>query len=189
MDLVKAIKSRRTVRKFKQLQVDKDTLYNLIDAARLASCGANLQPLRYIVVQEQELVNNLLDQTNWAGNVKPRRNPIKGETAPLTFIVVTKKAGTNPAVDAGAAIENLQLMACGLELGCCWIGAYDHKAVDKILELDENTESIYLVAVGYPDETPVSEDIELDQPQKYYLDDNDVLHVPKYSVNAITEWR
>ena len=189
MDVVKAIKSRRTIRRFKQLQVDKDTLSKIIDAGRLASSAANTQPLRYIVAQEQLLVEQLFELTHWAARVKPGRNPVKGISAPLTFIVIVQKSGGNALADAGAAIQNMQLMACALELGCCWIGAYDHKEADKLLELDEHTESLYLLAIGYPNESPVSEDISLEDDQAYYLDGKDVLHVPKYSVNAITQWR
>lgn len=189
MDIAAAIKGRRTVRRFKQQPVEREKLYQLIDAARLASSGANRQPLRYVVVQDSCIVGQLFTTAKWALRVVPRRTPVLGVSAPPVFIVVTVDSGTNPQVEAGAAIENIQLMAFSLGLGCCWIGAYDRKTADKIIGLPESAESIYLVAVGYPDESPVSEDINLDADSGYYLDDNNVLHVPKYAVDAITCWR
>jgi len=188
MDLFMAIQGRRTVRKFEQRPVEKDKIMLLLEAARLASSGGNLQPLRYLVIQNPELVKKLLAVTQWAAQVKPHRDPIPGKTAPLMFIAVTKKAGSNPQVEAGAAIENLQLAAYGLGLGCCWIGAYDHRQADGILEL-KDMETIYLVAVGYPAEVPVLENVGRAGSIKYYLDDHDVLHMPKYRIEAITEWR
>jgi hypothetical protein len=47
---------------------------------------------------------------------------------------------------------------------------------------------LYLLAVGYPDESPVMENIQADAPTKYFLDKNNRLHVPKYTINAITKW-
>jgi len=188
MDLFEALKGRRTIRRFSQQSVEKEKLLGLVDAARLASSGGNLQPLRYIVVRDRVLVDQLFAVTQWAGMVKPRRNPELGKTSPPVFIAVTKKAGANPQVEAGASIQNMQLAAYGMGLGCCWIGAYDHHQADSILKL-EGVETIYLVAVGYPAEEPVLENVALTESIKYYLDDSDVLHVPKYLAEAITEWR
>jgi nitroreductase len=191
MNIIKAIKGRRTVRRFSQQPVPADKIKQLIDAGRVASCGGNMQRLRYIVVQDdKELLNNVFDTTAWGGFVQPKRNPVPGETAPTAFLVLTCKPedATGAAIDAGAAIENIQLMAYALGLGCCWIGAYKHERVDSLLELD-GMQSVFLVALGYPAESPVMEDIGIDDPAPYYLDADDVLHVPKYSVEAITEWR
>lgn len=189
MELEQAIRSRRTIRRFQQRQVETDQLRKLIDAARMASCGGNQQPLRYMVIQEPALVGELFDTTRWAALVQPARTPEPGKTAPLTFIAVIAEAALNPMAEAGAAIENLQLMACSIGLGCCWIGAYDHKAADRLLSLGDDRKSLFLVAVGYPGENPVSEDIGAEASPKYYLDANDVLHVPKFNVDAICEWR
>ncbi|MCF6176442.1 MAG: nitroreductase family protein [Victivallaceae bacterium] len=191
MNIKTAIKGRRTVRRFSQKTVSADKIKQLIDAGRVAACGGNMQRLRYVVVQDdKELLGNIFDTTAWGGFVQPKRNPVPGETAPTAFLVLTCKPddATGAAIDAGAAIANIQLMAYALGLGCCWIGAYKHERVDSLLELD-GMQSVFLVALGYPAESPVMEDIGIDDPAPYYLDADDVLHVPKYSVEAITEWR
>lgn len=191
MNIKTAIKGRRTVRRFSQKPVAADKIKQLIDAGRVASCGGNMQRLRYVVVQDdKELLSNVFDTTSWGGFVQPKRNPIPGETSPTAFLVLTCKTedAASAAIDAGAAIENIQLMAYALGLGCCWIGAYKHERVDSLLDLN-GMQSVFLVALGYPAETPVMEDITTEQPAQYYLDDDDVLHVPKYSVEAITQWR
>ena len=136
-------------------------------------------------------MSGIFANTAWAGLVKPRRNPEPGMTAPLTFIAVVGPKDSSNIIhaDAGAAIQSMTLAAYSLGIGCCWIGAFRRENVDMILALPEDSAVIYLLAVGYPDESPVEEDISAGMPVEYYLDDNDVLHVPKFTVDAITEWR
>jgi len=190
MKTKEAIQKRRTIRRYKQEMVSEADIRELLNAARLASCGGNMQRLRYIVVQSQDLVKKVFDETAWGGAVKPNRNPVWGENAPLSFILLTGPAGTSGLIhaDAGAAIANMQLCATDMGLGCCWIGAYQKEPVKEILAMPENREPVYLLAIGYPDESPVQEDIEAGGVTKYYLDDEDVLHVPKYTIDALSEW-
>ena len=191
VELSAAVNGRRTVRRFKQIQVKECEIRTMLDAARLSSSGGNMQPLRYIVVQTTELVSRIFENTAWGGLVRPRRNPEPGNTAPLTFIaVVSSRDGSNILhADAGAAMQSMTLAAYSLGIGCCWLGAFKRENVDMILELPEDTTVIYLLAAGYPDEAPVLEDIAAGMPVNYYLDDNDVLHVPTFTVDAITQWR
>ena len=189
MDLVAAISGRRTIRFYQQRPVEKEKLFNLIEAARMAPSAANAQPLRYVVVMQPELVAKLFAVTKWAGRVTPRRTPQAGVNAPPVFLAITCKANTDPQVDAGSAIAHLVLSAYAQGLGCCWIGAFDHAAADLILGLSENVRTLYLVAVGYPAEKPVRDDIPATGNVGYYLDNDDILHVPKYTVDALTEWR
>lgn len=191
MEFSDLLKKRRTVRRFKQVQVfDKDIRY-LLEAARLAACGGNVQKLRYIVVRDRKLVKGIFDNTAWAGLVSPNRNPEWGKNAPLTFIAVTapKDSGETMLTNAGASIQSMEYAAADVGLGACWIGAYKKENVDKILDLPVAEESLYLLAVGYPDEEPVQEDIDAEESMKYYLDDEDVLHVPKFRIDAISRWR
>ena len=57
-----------------------------------------------------------------------------------------------------------------------------------LLGLQEKQEVFFLLAIGVPDEQPVSEDISDPKDVKYYLDDNNQLHVPKLTVDTITRW-
>jgi nitroreductase len=191
MELSEAIKKRRTIRKFKQEKLDNSILRELIDCARVAPCGGNSQRLRYIAINTPELVNSIFELTAWAGHVKPNRNPVIGESAPVSFIALCAadaNAGISHA-DAGAAVENILLKAVELGLGSCWIGAFNKAKAEEILGTPEDKKILYLVALGYPDEEPIQEDIKMNDSTKYYLDDKDVLHVPKYTVDEITEWR
>lgn len=190
MELKDAIFQRRSIRRFKQLKVDDSLLKELVDAARLAPCGGNSQQLKYIVARTPEKAGKIFETTAWGGHVKPRRNPEAGKSAPLAFIAVTAEKTDSKVVhaDAGAAIQNILLRALELGLGACWIGSFNREKVSEIFQLGENLSMLYLVALGYPDEKPVMENIKQGDSTKYYLDENDVLHVPKYSIDAITRW-
>jgi nitroreductase len=191
MEFGDLLKKRRTVRRFKQVQVfDKDIRY-MLEAARQASCGSNVQKLHYIVARDKKLVKDIFDTTAWAGLVSPNRNPEWGKNAPLTFIIVTapRNVGGVIQANAGAAVQSMELAATDAGLGSCWLGAFEKSKVEKILELPASDEALYLLAVGYPDEEPVQDNIETGESMKYYLDNDDVLHVPKFTVDTITEWR
>ena len=193
MELEQALKERRTVRRFTQTPIPEEELRSLIDAARLASCGRNDQRLRYIVVRTPEVVNTLFTCTAWAGSVAPRRNPVPGVSSPTAFIVVVGKTDVAQTpllqADCGAAVQTIQLAAWGKGIGCCWMGAIDRQKIHDLLEMPNEDAVLYVIALGYAAEKPVSEDIDDPQKVKYYLDDADLLHVPKLTVDAITSWK
>ena len=88
--------------------------------------------------------------------------------------------------DAGAAIMSMSFQAVEEKLGTCWIGAFNAKEVTAILEIDKSEELLYLLAVGHPAENPVEDTISKDESVAYYVDTFNTLHVPKYSVEAVT---
>lgn len=188
MDFADLLK-RRTIRFFRQEPVPETELRKMLDAARQASCGANAQVLRYMVIREPELAEKIFHCTAYAAKVQPRRNPVWGVNAPQTFIAVLAPAGKAEA-DAGAAVQSMEFAAYDSGLGSCWIGSFDHAKVNELLEPPEGLQVRYLLAVGYPAELyPVQEDITIEGDPAYYLDEEDRLHVPKYTVEALTSWR
>ena len=189
MDFTELSSSRRTVRRFLQKAVPENMVRHLLDMARYASCGGNKQLLRYVVVQRPELVKPVFETTRWAALVAPRRNPVWGVDAPLCFIAVTapENAGNILYADAGAAIQTIQLAAREKELGCCWFASFDPEKVQKILQIPPERKVLYLVAVGFPAEDPVTEEA-VGGNVAYYLDDSDRLHVPKLPVDEISVW-
>ena len=193
MNISDAIRKRRTIRRYKQETVDDKLLLELRDSARFAPSASNLQQLRYIVARTPETVKRVFSQTDWGGAVRPKRSPEWLKDAPPVFIAVTAPAESvknfkHIFADSGAAIQNILLKAVELGLGACWIGNFKEE-VNSILGLGADRAVIYLVAVGYPDESPIQEDIGSKDSTKYYLDDKDVIHVPKFNPEAITIWK
>jgi len=188
MNMLEAMRERRTIRRFQQRPVPDAELRKILDCARFASCAANMQRLRYAAVRTTGIVKAVFDTTGWGAMVKPRRTPEWGKTAPLCFLAVTGPADAPLALeaDAGAAIQTIEYAAWALGLGCCWIGSFHRERCHEILKLPNDRRILYLVAIGYPAEAPVAE--ESSGSVRYYLDDADVLHVPKYGVDDLTSW-
>ena len=191
MDFKVLAARRRTVRFYQRKAVAEEHLLHLIDVARRAPSAANNQILRYTVVRNPDRVQAVFLHTAWAGRVKPKRTPEWGFNAPPAFIAVSavKNGPTLPPLayaDAGAAIMAMQYAATDANLGSCWIGAFKAREVAALLEIPDSEQLLFLLAVGHPAEAPVQDEIGMGDDVGYYLDTFDVLHVPKYSVKAIT---
>lgn len=191
MELGEVIRQRRSIRRFKQQDVPTEMLRKLIDAARMAPSAANRQKLRYLAINDRNPVKNIFELTRWAAAVAPKRTPQWGVSAPTAFIAVCippEKDNLHLIADAGAAIQNILLRAVDNQLGCCWIGAFDRPKANALLFPDGSTEVLYLVAVGYPDETPVQLDCRENDNTSYFLTDDDTLCVPKLTVDDICKF-
>ena len=191
MEFCDILAKRRTVRLFQQKKVEKEKIISLLNAARLSSCAMNKQILRYAAVSEKNMLKRIFDGTAWAAKVQPRRTPVWGETAPDWFIVVYGEVEKNAAFakfDVGAAVMSMEFQAQELGLGCCWLGSFQHDEVKDLLKLDDSRIVYAVVAVGYPAEEPQYKNINANENQSYYLDENNRLTVPKYTVEALTSF-
>ncbi len=182
---------RRTIRFYKQVDVARKDLEDLIDVARTTSSASNSQLLRYIVVHTPQLAQEVFKHTAWAALVKPNRTPVWGVSAPRTFIAVIAPVDAKPITfaDAGAAIQSMQALATHKGLGCCWLGAINRQRLKEIFKLNDAQQVLFLLAIGVPDEKPVSEDVDSPDKVDYYLDDKNVLHVPKLDAKSVATWR
>lgn len=185
MNVYEMILKRRTIRRFKQEKIDRSILEKFVNAARYAPSANNMQPLKYVIVDEQDKVNAIFENVKWAGYIAPYGNPGKGEE-PVAYIVILvdtdiRKSGFE--LDAGAAAQNIMLAAMEEEIGTCWMGAIMRENIRKILKIPEQYEINTVIALGYPAESPVVEDEA--GSIKYYKDDNGVLHVPKRKLSDI----
>lgn len=185
MSVYETILKRRTIRKFKQEPIKTETLKKLINAARVAPSGSNMQPLKYALVNEKPIVDKVFEQVKWAGYIAPEGNP-KEDERPVAFIVVLadteiRKAGYE--LDIGAAAQNIFLTAEEEGIGTCWMGAVDRDKIREILQIPEKYVINTVIALGYRGENPVLEDEK--GSIKYYKDENGVLHVPKRKLEDI----
>ena len=186
MDVYRTITSRRTIRKFKQKKIDPKLLEKLINAVRLAPSAANLQSLEYLIITDQTLKEKIFPELAWAGYIKPEGNPREGEKPEVYIIIlINKKIDTNPEKDIGASAENINLAALEEGIGCCWIGAFRKKPIVRILNIPENYSIGLIMALGYPAEKPIYEDVDKNSSIKYYKDSSGTLHVPKRKLDDI----
>ena len=185
MDVLEAIKSRRTIRRFdEKKRISLDILKTLINAGRLAPSAANLQPWEFIVVNDRAKCEEIFPYLKWAGYLAPEGTPGKGEH-PVSYIVLVAniKINQNFQHDFGAAAQNIMLAAYNIGIGSCWMGAIDRDQIREILNVSEQYQIDTLVALGYPKEKSVME--EAKDSIKYYKDKNKNLHVPKRPLKKI----
>jgi len=182
----KAIISRRTIRRFKQNYIPKSMLKRLINAARLAPSAANLQPLEFIIITDKDMCVKIFPHLRWAGYIAPYGNPPLNKRPVVYIAVLVNKIKAQPkyaAYDVGAAVQNILLAAWEQGIGCCWMQAINRKRIKKILEIPEDYRLDSVISLGYEDEFPRIE--KLKDSVKYWKDKNDILHVPKRSIDQI----
>jgi nitroreductase len=185
MGIYDTILKRRTIRKFKQDKIERHVLEKLINSARFAPSGSNLQPLKYMIVDEPVKVNAVFESVKWAAYIAPSGNPGENER-PVAFIIVLvdteiKKSGYE--LDIGAAAQNIFLTAADDGIGTCWMGAIDRETIRTVLNIPDRFILNTVIALGYADESPVTEDE--NGSIKYYKDENGLLHVPKRKLKDI----
>ena len=186
MNVREAIEKRRTIRKFEQIQIDTADLHELIDCARLAAYGANLQPLKFRTITDKSEISRIFPYIKWAGYL-PDGGPKKGEE-PTAYIAVLGdtdiKKNAAFETDAGAAVTNMMLRATELELATCWLGAIERDKISVELSLPENLSLLYLLAVGVPKQESKPCDMK-NGDVKYFEDKDGIINVPKRSLEEI----
>ena len=187
MELKKCLRTRRTIRKFKQISISKEVLYEIIDDGRLAPSGANLQPIKFVAVNDKTICEKIFANVKWAGYTAPSGVPSKKE-APTAYITVKvdKKIKENGDNDASYAGENIILSAWDKGIGSCIIGAFDRTALNELFSVSDSEYIHTVIALGYP--AQLSEYEDNDDTVKYYLDEKDNFHVPKRSMNTVADF-
>lgn len=187
VDFQKLVATARSVRRFAADEpVTDDDLSALINAARLAPCGNNMQLIRYRVVVEEDETKRVFAHTHWAALFKDWDRPAPDEI-PRAFIALClpeAQASTSiRLMDVGIAAQTLCLAAAARKLGACIIKNFD-KHVKEELRLSDY-EPVLLVAFGYPAEQVVIDEAEDSTKTAYYRDDKDVHHVPKLTLEDV----
>jgi nitroreductase len=158
MDLVEAIKGRRSIRKYKPDPVSEEALRNVIEALRWAPSWANTQCWEVVVVKDPKVKAELATALS-------KTNPalFALTDAPVVLVLCGKKGvsgfkkgeavtvkGDWLMFDTGIAMQNLCLTAYSLGLGTVVVGLFDHKRVEEILGVPPNVEVVAMTPLGYP---------------------------------------
>lgn len=155
MDLLEAIKGRRSIRAFKNEEVSVEDVERLVDAARWAPSAGNIQPWEFIVVRKPEIKKALVEAALGQDFIKE---------ASVVIIVCANENRSSERYgvrgkslyciqDTAAALQNIHLTAYSLGLGTCWIGAFNEEEARKILKIPQGIRPVAMVPVGYPTET------------------------------------
>ena len=150
MDAMKAILSRRSIRKYTPEPVDESILHDLVEAAMNAPSSANSQPWHFVVITDRKILDEIPKFHQYSSMIKE---------APLAVVVCGDTLLSRGAwvQDCSAATENLLIAANAKGLGAVWLGVYpiDERiaGIRKLLGLPENIMPLSIIVVGHPGET------------------------------------
>ena len=165
MDVFECIRTRRSIRKFKELKpVPWDKVVTILEAGKFAPNAGNLHNFKFIAIRDPVIRKKNAEAANqpWM------------EQATLHIIICSEPVkskrfyGTRgerlyTVQDCAAAAENMLLTAHSLGLGGCWVGAFDEDKIRHYQNLPETVMVHSILAIGYADEKPES-------PPKYRIE-------------------
>jgi len=164
MDAEDAIKERRSIRKYKDAPLDWDKVTRILEAGRYAPSAGNLQTVKFLVILDEaqrKRIAEISHNQNWMAE------------APVHIIVCAEEGRTAKfysdrgerlysVQNAAAAIENMLICASALNVGSCWVGAFDEDELKDEFGIPGDVRPQAIITLGYADEvTP--------RPQKYDL--------------------
>jgi nitroreductase len=180
-DMLKELVRRsRSFRRFDQSRrISNEEMRTLVELARFCPSGANIQPLKFICINDERADEKIFPNLKWAGYLKDWDGPVEGEH-PSAFIVIVldREISSNPFVDHGIMAQTILLGATEMGLGGCMLLAFDKEEVRAGLEIPERYDPLLVVALGKPVEKVVIEDAHENEIE-YYRDESKVHHVPK----------
>ena len=185
MDTIDVLYARRTIRKFTQEPIPKQILTRIADAARLSPTANNRQPLRFLVVNDPKLCEQVFPCTHWARSLGPEGTPGEGERPTAYILILVEKELESPwiAHDVGAAAQTIMLAAQNHRIGTCWMASIDRDAIGELLHIPWKYRLDTLISIGYPAERSVYEDEQGDV--TYYKDGQGIMHIPKRRLTDI----
>ncbi|MCK5833555.1 nitroreductase family protein [bacterium] len=149
MEFNELIKKRKSIRKYKSEALPPGSLDKILSAGRFANSARNRQKWAFIVVTNKEMLQALVPAC--------RNQAFVGEAAALIAVCSTEEytmSSGNPAhfIDCSIALDHMQLAATSLELGTCWLGAFNNDKVGKLLSVPDEIWVVGLLTIGIPNE-------------------------------------
>jgi nitroreductase len=184
MNIYEMILKRRTIRRFQRKKVPYEVLEKCVNAARLAPSAANLQPCEYLIVDEEDLLDEVFGTLQWAGYISDGSPPASQRPTAYIIVLINQDVKRKEFEhDVGMALENLILTALEEGVGSCCFGAVEREKLRKKFNIPKKYIIDLVIALGYPHESPVLEPFE--DSVKYWKDKKGLLHIPKRKLKDI----
>jgi nitroreductase len=167
------LKTRRSIRRFKDKEVSLETIMDLLQDSTLAPSASNDQPWKFIIVRDMKLMKRISDESkkNLLGLIeanpdtplKRYEGMLRNESmnvfynAPCMVFVVGSKTHKTAAVDCALAASYFMMSASSRGLGTCWVnlGAYiQDPAILEELGMPDDCQIVAPLILGYPEEIP-----------------------------------
>ncbi len=155
MDILKAVRERRSIRDFQKREISKDLVDKLIDALIWAPSAGNLQARKFYFIKDENIKKKIA-----AAALKQHFIA----EAPLVVIGCTDSRIAYKYGDRGVNLYSIQDVACSLMgmmlvahengLGSAWVGAFHEDIVSNILKLPGYLRPVAIVSIGYPSKIP-----------------------------------
>ncbi|BBD08995.1 nitroreductase family protein [Desulfovibrio ferrophilus] len=151
MDIIEAIHTRRSIRKFTDQPVDEAQVTQLLQAAMSAPSAGNAQPWQFVVIEDRQTLSKIPEFHPYAAMCRQ---------APLAILVCgdtsLEKYPGYWVQDCSAAVQNILLAVHGLGLGAVWTGIYPDlprvEGMRNLLGLPEQIQPLALIPIGHPDQ-------------------------------------
>jgi len=168
VEVMEAIQSRRSIRRYQDIPVDDKAVAAVLEAARWAPSWVNTQCWRFIVVRESDTKSRLAD-TLIANPDIGEKNPADKaiRTAPVVIVACAElgksgfyhgEASTDKGdwymFDVALAMQNLTLAAHSLGLSTVHVGSLDGKKAAEVLNVPQGFCVVEMTPLGYPDQQP-----------------------------------
>ena len=177
----------RTRRRFHQeVTIERETLRELVDLARLSASGANRQPLKYILSRDPQRNAVVFRCLSWAGALKDWPGPSEGER-PSAYIIILGDTEISQSFgcDHGIAAQSIFLGAREKGLGGCIHASVKRDELSKALRIPPRYEILLVLSLGKPKEKVVLETLKSGEGFTYWRDSDGVHHVPKRRLEDI----
>lgn len=171
----------RSYRRFEQKKVPQEIIVEAVNTARTRSSAMNAQPLRYVVVTDNEKVKAIQPHLHWAAKLPKEIGTPKENEQPQAFVVVLMPEKSTPMayVDAGIAMDTIAITAWSHGVGSCILAAVDHDEVAQIIEAQDGYVIGFVVALGYPANRSTIVEPDTEYGLGYYVDEDRNYYVPK----------
>jgi len=159
------VNKRRSVRRYLDKPVAREEILACLEAARLAPSAENVQPWRFLVVDDPDIKDRFAAEA-FSGIYSMSRFAAR---APVLILVlgrldlVANRLGRRIQgvpfylIDIGIAGEHLVLQAEELGLGACWIGWFNIRRARKFFKIPRRYKIVCLLSLGHPEIRPQAE--------------------------------
>ena len=163
--LQRLIQQRRSIRRFLDRPVERDSVTKCIEAAHLAPSADNVQPWRFLIIDDPEIKARLTKEI-FSGIYSFSKFAAQ---APVIVVILAKldvianRIGKQIQnvhfylLDVGMAGEHFVLQAEELGLGTCWIGWFNIRRTRKVLGIPRKYKIVSLLALGHYEKRPRKE--------------------------------
>lgn len=192
MTVQEALMTRRSIRKFKQIPIEQELLYEIAKTGTMAPSRGNRQALKFVIVTNPEEVRTIFSTIQWGCKVPHYKVFADEKRAPKAFIVVLidrEIASHGYEYEVGASVENILVAAHAAGLGSVWIKSFQPKTVEVLLGIQRETlKANSIIGIGYPDQRARITSLIKNEYTTKITKDLD-LEVPKREKNEVIFWQ